>query len=66
MPPDHVLLMQKFEEDERLKAELDAKFGNDKAVMLSHLWSTHRHMFRNLDEHGWLAEAVEKWRATID
>lgn len=66
MPPEHVLLMKKFQNDEQLKAELDAKLGDDKEAMLAHLWETHKHMFKPLEQDGRHDEAVKRWLDAVE
>ncbi|KAB8343208.1 hypothetical protein FH972_022798 [Carpinus fangiana] len=65
MPPDHVMLLRKFQEDEKLKAKIDSKLGGDKEAMLAHLWETHKNMFRPLSQDDDHAANVQQWLETL-
>ncbi len=65
MPPDHKLLMKKFQDDEKLRNEFDKKFGDDKEKLLAHLWQTHRTLFRPLQAKSDKSPRIERWLASV-
>lgn len=61
MPPDHQLLMRKFQNDKDLQHQLDVKFGDNKERMLVHLYDTHKTLFRPLGVDPNHNMAITRW-----
>ena len=61
MPPEHNLLMTKFQENEELRKELDAKFGDDKELLLAYLFETHKKFFQQGSRSERSSERLQLW-----